>query len=95
MGFHNIRQMISPNIDPRYYDKQRKGFAELPLPHLHPVLAWLIPRFANDRAYPGSLRMASWTSNEFGRIRGAFTTTVGRNVTDQHTGPICLNAQPQ
>ncbi|GFT29624.1 PDZ domain-containing protein [Trichonephila clavipes] len=36
--------------------------------------------------------MTSWTTYEFRRARGAFTATVGRDVSGHHTKLACLNA---
>ncbi|GFS61519.1 hypothetical protein TNCV_4312271 [Trichonephila clavipes] len=59
---------------------------------LPPSLASSIPRFVTNRAYLGSFGTASWTIYEFGRTRGAFTTTVEPDVSGHHMEHGCINA---
>ncbi|GFX10554.1 hypothetical protein TNCV_2583751 [Trichonephila clavipes] len=69
-----------------------KGFTGLPPPHFHPSLTCAISEFVTDRAYLGSFKTASWASYEFGRIMGAFTATIERDVAGHHAGLLYLNA---
>ncbi|GFX49496.1 transposable element Tcb1 transposase [Trichonephila clavipes] len=62
-------------------------------PHCYyPSFACPIPRLVSNRAYLGSLGMASWVSHEFERTRGNITANMELNVSRHHTELVCLNA---
>ncbi|GFX43243.1 transposable element Tcb2 transposase [Trichonephila clavipes] len=68
-----------------------KNSTGLPTPHFHPSFTCSITRFVTNRTYARSFRTTSWTSNEFGRMRGAFTATMERDITRHHAGLAYLN----
>ncbi|GFU43343.1 transposable element Tcb1 transposase [Trichonephila clavipes] len=70
-----------------------KGVTRLSSHCYYPSLACLIPRFVSNRAYLGSLGMASWASHEFQRTRGKVTANMERNVSRHYTELVCLNAR--
>ncbi|GFV50183.1 transposable element Tcb2 transposase [Trichonephila clavipes] len=69
-----------------------KDITRLPLHCYYPFLACSIPRFVTNRTYLRSFEATRWTAYEFGRTKGAFTTTVECDVSEHHTKLECINA---
>ncbi|GFV28146.1 transposable element Tcb1 transposase [Trichonephila clavipes] len=93
MCCHSCNGSQEPFFNKTMLDLTRQGCHKTVSALSLPFLGLPDPQFVSNRAYMGSLGMASWASHEFELTRCKVTANMERNVSRHPTELACFNAR--